>query len=136
MDLDRFKAVVDTYGHLNGSRTIKEVAADILETLEKPAYAVAYAGDEFVVVLPGFDPAQAIGQAKKIQARIKKAVFLREQGLEVRIQSSFGIATFPFHADDMTNLLAAADHALFGAKGSGKDSIKSFGLSGSMTRPK
>jgi diguanylate cyclase (GGDEF)-like protein/PAS domain S-box-containing protein len=126
MDLDRFKAVVDTHGHLNGSRTIKEVAQTIRETIEKPAYAVAYAGDEFVVVLPGFDPSQAIGQAKKIKTRIKNKVFLRDQGLEVRIQSSFGIATYPYHADDMTNLLAAADHALFGAKGSGKDSIKSF----------
>lgn len=125
MDLDRFKAVVDTYGHLNGSRAIKEVAETIRQTLEKPAYAVAYAGDEFVVVLPGFDPAQAIEQAKKIQARIKDQVFLRDQGFEVRIQSSFGVATFPNHADDMTNLLAAADHALFGAKGSGKDRIKS-----------
>jgi diguanylate cyclase (GGDEF)-like protein len=127
MDLDRFKAVVDTHGHLNGSRTIKEVAQTIRETIEKPAYAVAYAGDEFVVVLPGFDPSQAIGQAKKIKTRIKNKVFLRDQGLEVRIQSSFGIATYPYHADDMTNLLAAADHALFGAKGSGKDKIKSFG---------
>jgi diguanylate cyclase (GGDEF)-like protein len=75
--------------------------------------------------LPGFDPDQAIEQAKKIQVRIKDQVFLREQGFEVRIQSSFGVATFPNHADDMTNLLAAADHALFGAKGSGKDRIKS-----------
>ena len=125
MDLDRFKAVVDTYGHLNGSRAIKEVAETIRQTLEKPSYAVAYAGDEFVVVLPGFDPDQAIEQAKKIQVRIKDQVFLREQGFEVRIQSSFGVATFPNHADDMTNLLAAADHALFGAKGSGKDRIKS-----------
>jgi diguanylate cyclase (GGDEF)-like protein len=126
MDLDRFKAVVDTYGHLNGSRAIKEVAHTIRETLEKPAYAVAYAGDEFVVVLPGFDPAQAVEQAKKIQARIKNQIFLGDQGVEVHLQSSFGIATFPYHADDMTNLLAAADHALFGAKGSGKDGIKSF----------
>jgi diguanylate cyclase (GGDEF)-like protein/PAS domain S-box-containing protein len=125
MDLDRFKAVVDTYGHLNGSRAIKEVAETIRQTLEKPAYAVAYAGDEFVVVLPGFDPAQAIEQAKKIQAQIKNQVFLHDQGFEVRIQSSFGVATFPHHADDMTNLLAAADHALFGAKGSGKDRINS-----------
>lgn len=62
MDLDRFKAVVDTYGHLNGSRTIKEVAETIREILEKPAYAVAYAGDEFVVVLLSFDPSQAIEQ--------------------------------------------------------------------------
>jgi len=126
MDLDGFKAVVDTYGHLNGSRAIKEVAHTIRATLEKPAYAVAYAGDEFVVVLPGIDPAQALEQAKKIQAHIKNQVFLHDQGFEVRIQSSFGIATFPYHAEDMTNLLAAADHALFGAKVSGKDRIKSF----------
>jgi diguanylate cyclase (GGDEF)-like protein/PAS domain S-box-containing protein len=125
MDLDRFKSVVDTYGHLNGSRTIKEVATTIRETLEKPAYAVAYAGDEFVVVLPDFDHAQAVEQAKKIQARIRNHVFLRDQGLAVSIRSSSGVATFPYHADDMTNLLATADHALFGAKGSGKDAVKS-----------
>ena len=131
MDLDQFKSVVDTYGHLNGSRTIKEVGTTIRETLEKPAYAVAYAGDEFVVVLPDFDQVQALEQAKKIQARIRNHVFLRDQGFEVRIQSSFGVATFPYHADDMTNLLASADQALFGAKGAGKGTIKSAKNSGS-----
>jgi len=125
MDLDRFKTVVDTYGHLNGSRTIKEVAQTIRQTLEDRAYAVAYAGDEFVVVLPGFDSDRAIEQAAKIQAQIKNQVFLRDQGFEVSIQASFGVATFPLHADNMTDLLAAADHALFAAKGSGKDCIKS-----------
>jgi diguanylate cyclase (GGDEF)-like protein/PAS domain S-box-containing protein len=125
MDLDHFKSVVDTYGHLNGSRTIQEVAATIRASLEEPAYAVAYAGDEFVVVLPGFDQAQALGQAKKIQARIENHVFLRDQGFEVSIRSSFGIASYPHHADDMTNLLATADHALFGAKASEKGTIKS-----------
>jgi diguanylate cyclase (GGDEF)-like protein len=125
MDLDRFKTVVDTYGHLNGSRTIKEVAQAIRQTLEDRAYAVAYAGDEFVVVLPGFDPERAVEQAAKIQAQIKNQVFLRDQGFEVSIQASFGVATFPLHADNMTDLLAAADHALFAAKASGKDCIKS-----------
>ena len=125
MDLDRFKSVVDRYGHLNGSRTIKEVGTTIRETLEKPAYAVAYAGDEFVVVLPDFDQAQAVEQAKKIQARISNHVFLRDLGFEVSIRSSFGVATYPHHADDMTNLLATADQALFGAKGAGKDTIRS-----------
>jgi diguanylate cyclase (GGDEF)-like protein len=125
MDLDRFKSVVDTYGHLNGSRTIKEVGASIRETLEKPAFAVAYAGDEFVVVLPDFDQVQAVEQAKKIQDRIRNHIFLRDQGFEISIRSSFGVATFPYHADDMTNLLATADQALFGAKGAGKDTVKS-----------
>ena len=125
MDLDRFKSVVDRYGHLNGSRAIKEVATTIQQTLEKPAFAVAYAGDEFVVVLPDFDQAQALAQAEKIQARIRNHVFLRDQGFEVSIRSSFGVATFPDHANDMTSLLATADYALFGAKGSGKGTVKS-----------
>ena len=125
MDLDHFKAVVDTHGHLNGSRAIKEVATTIRDALEKPAYAVAYAGDEFVVVLPGADQTQALEQARQIQTRINEEIFLRDQGLEVTIRSSFGIATFPDHADDMTDLLAAADHALFGAKDSGKNAIRS-----------
>ena len=60
MDLDNFKKVVDTFGHLNGSRTIKEIGETIRDSIEKPAFAVAYAGDEFVVVLPGFDQDQAI----------------------------------------------------------------------------
>ena len=125
MDLDRFKSVVDRYGHLNGSRAIKEVATTIRQILQKPAFAVAYAGDEFVVVLPDFDQVQALEQAKEIQARIRGHVFLRDQGFEVSIRSSFGVATFPYHADDMTDLLASADRALFGAKGSGKDTVKS-----------
>ena len=53
IDLDHFKRVVDARGHLNGSRAIQEVAATIRDCLEPPAWAVAYAGDEFVVVLPG-----------------------------------------------------------------------------------
>jgi diguanylate cyclase (GGDEF)-like protein len=125
MDLDRFKNIVDTYGHLNGSRTLKAVAHCIRETLPEPAYAVAYAGDEFVVVLPGFDPVRAMEQANKIQACIKNQVFLRDQGLEVKIQSSFGVATFPLDAKNMANLLTAADHALFAAKDAGKDRTRS-----------
>jgi diguanylate cyclase (GGDEF)-like protein len=107
------------------------VGTAVRETLEKPAYAVAYAGDEFVVVLPDFDQAQAVEQAQKIQSQISNHVFLRDQGFEVRIRSSFGVATFPYHADDMTNLLATADQALFGAKGAGKDTIKSAESCGS-----
>jgi len=124
MDLDNFKGIVDTYGHLNGSRAIKEVGGAIQETLEKPAYAVAYAGDEFVVVLPDFDSSQAVAQARQIQAGIRDRLFLRDHGLDVHIESSFGIATFPDHADNMTDLLAAADQALFEAKGDGKNKIR------------
>ena len=124
MDLDRFKEVVDTYGHLNGSLIIKEVGQTIQATLNRPDFAVAYAGDEFVVVLHNCDLDQALDKAKEIQNQIKNRLFLRDQGHKVRIRSSFGIAAFPYQAENMTDLLAAADKALFAAKGAGKDTIK------------
>lgn len=123
MDLDYFKRVVDTHGHLNGSQAIREVAATIRESLKEPAYAVAYAGDEFVVVLPGCDKKQAEETARVIQRRIDETVYLCGQGLAVKLRASFGIATFPEHAGDLTGLLAAADHALLGVKANGKSAI-------------
>ena len=123
MDLDNFKKVVDTHGHLNGSYVIQEVAATIRGTLEPPAYAVAYAGDEFVVVLPGLDQYQAANKASQIQSQIKKTGYLRSKGKTVELQASCGIATFPEHANDADSLLAAADQALFSIKKIGKGAI-------------
>jgi len=123
MDLDNFKKVVDTYGHLNGSRAIQGVAGIIQEAIAAPAFAVAYAGDEFVIVLPEFDQFQAMEKASNLQSRIRSAVYLREYGLEVKLQASYGVAAFPNHATDLTGLLASADRALFRVKEKGKGGV-------------
>ena len=123
MDLDNFKKVVDTYGHLNGSRAIQEVAGTIHEIVKEPAYAVAYAGDEFVIVLPEFNQFQAAEKASNLQSRIKSEVYLQDFGLEVKLQASFGVAAFPDHATDLTGLLASADRALFNVKENGKGAV-------------
>jgi len=123
MDIDHFKVVVDTYGHLNGSQVIRELAGTIRYAVESPAYAVAYAGDEFVIVLPGLDDACAKQKALEIRRLINNAVYLREQGVDVRLSASFGVATFPDHAKDMRDLLSAADQALFCVKQTGKNSV-------------
>ena len=123
IDLDNFKSVVDAHGHLNGSRVIQEVAATLGAVLDAPAYAVAYAGDEFVVVLPGQDLEQAMDKAKKIQGRIRDFIYLQGQGKNVRLQASCGISTFPVHGDSAEAILAAADTALFDIKGTGKGAI-------------
>ena len=123
MDLDNFKQVVDAHGHLNGSRAIQEVAATIRDSIREPAYAVAYAGDEFVVVLPGLNQLQAMKTASSIQSQMNNSVYLREQGLDVKLYASFGIGTFPEHAADVTGLLAVADRTLFSVKGKGKNAI-------------
>ncbi len=105
MDIDRFKGVVDSYGHLHGSLVIRELAGTIRDPLHSPEYAVAYAGDEFVIVLPGFDEPMATQKALEIQSRAKKVVYLKDQGIEVRLQASIGIAAFPDHGRDIDILL-------------------------------
>jgi diguanylate cyclase (GGDEF)-like protein/PAS domain S-box-containing protein len=123
LDMDNFKHVVDTYGHLNGSRTLQEVAATIQGALIEPAFGVAYGGDEFVVALPGFTKKQAALKAKEIQTRLRKTIFLTGQGYKVKLSASFGVATFPEDAPDRTALLALADKAMFAIKKRGKNAI-------------
>lgn len=124
MDVDNFKRVVDTYGHLKGSQTLQELAGTIQGVLTKPAYGVAYGGDEFVVVLPGFDKAGALEKAEELRVRIRETPYLTHHGHEIYIRGSFGIATYPDDADDVNGLLALADQAMFHVKGEGKDAIR------------
>jgi diguanylate cyclase (GGDEF)-like protein len=123
MDMDNFKSVVDAHGHLNGSRAIKEVGETIRAAIEPPSYAVAYAGDEFVVVLPNHSRHEAGQKATQIQSQIKATAYLSSQGKAVRLQASCGIASFPTDADDPEGLLAAADAALFAVKVNGKGAL-------------
>lgn len=120
VDLDRFKRVVDTNGHLNGSRAIQEVAATIRTVLEEPAFGVAYAGDEFVIVLPGRTCDDAVALAEEIRTRIARTVYLVGQGLRVRLRASFGVAAFPDDATDVEGLLSCGDRALFDVKRRGR----------------
>jgi diguanylate cyclase (GGDEF)-like protein/PAS domain S-box-containing protein len=123
IDLDRFKRVVDSRGHLNGSRAIQEVASTIRSCLPSPAWAVAYAGDEFVVVLPGLAREAALEQARGIQARIRGTSYLSVTHRPIRLAASFGVATYPDDARDLESLLALGDQALFWVKKNGRDGI-------------
>jgi len=123
MDMDNFKHVVDTHGHLNGSQALKEVAATIKSCLKKPCFGVAYGGDEFVVVLPGFDKRQATLKLEQIRERMGRTTYLARAGLKVRLAASFGVATFPDDTDSREGLLALADRAMFHIKQTGKGAI-------------
>jgi len=123
MDLDNFKLVVDTHGHLHGSQVIQEVAGTIMGALVQPAYGVSYAGDEFVVVLPAVDKERALEMIGELQERVLQTNYLSAVGLKVNISASFGLATYPEDATDLTGLLAEADRALFDAKGRGRNAI-------------
>jgi diguanylate cyclase (GGDEF)-like protein len=106
------------------------VAASIQGCLEPPAWAVAYAGDEFVVVLPGLARAAAVEKAQQIQTCIRETLYLGSTGQAERLTASFGVATYPDDATDLVKLLALADQALFSVKDSGRGGIASAGARG------
>jgi len=123
MDIDNFKRVVDSYGHLNGSQALREVAITIKSCLKAPCFGVAYGGDEFVIVLPGFNKLQATEKAEQIRSQMKQTTYLTKAEHNVYLGASFGLATFPEDTDNRTGLLALADQAMFRIKQTGKDSI-------------
>ncbi|WP_305042705.1 sensor domain-containing diguanylate cyclase [Geoalkalibacter sp.] len=123
IDIDRFKQVVDKHGHILGSQAIREVAQTLASCLDKPAFAVAYGGDEYVVVLPGADRRAAMAKAEEMRARMAQTSYLTEHGADVRLTCSFGVASYPEDAKDLEGLLAIADSSLFYVKSRGRDGV-------------
>jgi len=123
LDLDDFKHVVDTYGHLKGTKVLSEVARVIHGVLGPNDSLVRYGGDEYIVLLPSRSQAQALTLVRQMRRALKAADFLAEKGLNLKLTASFGIATLPQDARDKETLLHIADRAMYGSKGRGKDCI-------------
>jgi diguanylate cyclase (GGDEF)-like protein len=135
LDIDDFKQVNDTYGHLQGDQVLRGIGR-ILDAesrgVDEPA---RYGGEEFVVALPETDLPGAVELAERIRARIEateipwvddaRAVGARERGQPLHVTASIGVATIPDSADDVEALIAAADSALYAAKGAGKNRVAS-----------
>jgi len=128
IDIDSFKKVVDSHGHLNASSTIAELAEIIMARLPENCYGVSYGGDEFVVVLTNHDRTKGYMVADQLRQAVEKARFLTFCDLAVHITVSCGVATFPDDAKTLTELLDNADLALFETKHRGKNAV--IGYSG------
>jgi diguanylate cyclase (GGDEF)-like protein len=122
LDLDDFKAVNDTYGHQQGDLVLREVARVLRETSREIDEPARYGGEELAVVLPGTDLEGAYNLAERVRAGIEElALPLLDGDGVLRVTASFGVATLPGSADDMRELVAAADEALYRAKRAGKN---------------
>lgn len=122
-DMDAFKQVVDSCGHLSGAKVLREVAHVVHGQLGPDDRIVRYGGDEFVVLLPDQTGVRALAKTERMQQAIASASFLEDEGLDIRVTASFGVATFPDDAADTKQLLLVADRGLFHSKVEGKNRV-------------
>jgi diguanylate cyclase (GGDEF)-like protein/putative nucleotidyltransferase with HDIG domain len=125
VDVDQFKSVNDTYGHLAGDDALRLVVGVIREQLRPGQYVGRYAGDEFVVLLPGLDADGGRAIAEDIRRKTAEmAIPLRDQpDRTMSVTLSLGVATAPEHGETFETMFTAADRALFEAKREGRDKV-------------
>jgi len=126
-DIDFFKPYNDTYGHLNGDDCLKQVANILSETLKRPADLVArYGGEEFAVILPNTGARGVATMAKAMRAKVEALEIEHTSSLvSERLTISLGVATtMPSRSSLPSELVSAADQALYQAKKEGRNKVK------------
>lgn len=129
IDLDHFKNINDTYGHLMGSKLLSEIGEAIKEKCRMIDLAFRYGGDEFVVLLPQTSKENAIGVAKRLHKLIREHAWLKQPGLNVNITASVGVAAYPTDSRTKAELLHLADEAMYFVKNTTRDSVAASGVS-------
>jgi len=121
-DLDDFKAVNDRYGHPAGDLVLQEFAELLRASVRDIDVAARWGGEEFTLLLPGTDAGGAAHVAERIRRALAERTILTADGVTIRITASFGVAAYPAAGTEAA-LIAAADMALYEAKGAGKDTV-------------
>jgi diguanylate cyclase (GGDEF)-like protein len=123
IDLDHFKQVNDTHGHLVGSKLLWMIGDLIKGHLRLIDYAFRYGGDEFVVLLPQTSKENALMVVRRIKDLLNSTTFFSEEGLNIVVTASFGLASFPSDARTRKEILRMADEAMYLVKNTTRNNI-------------
>ncbi len=123
IDLDYFKQVNDTYGHLVGSKLLRMIGALIQGHIRLIDSAFRYGGDEFVVILPYSSKQNALIAVRRLKDLLNSTVFLIEEELHIKVTASFGVASFPTDGRTRHEILRMADEAMYLVKSTTRNGI-------------
>ena len=127
LDLDYFKSVNDTHGHLVGSRLLAEVGGVLRRAIGPENSAFRYGGDEFVLLMPGFPKEAATQLTQDLYTSLRANSFLTGEGLALHISGSFGVATFPEDGASVHAILRSADSMMYEVKNTTRDDVAVMG---------
>ena len=122
VDVDHFKQVNDTYGHLAGDQVLKEIARSLKKEVRECDVVLRYGGEEFMVIMPETDRHQAIHPLQRLWKKFSNMVVSYDD-LEIKVSVSIGVASMITGAEDMMTLINQADKALYNAKNSGRNRV-------------
>jgi len=126
IDIDHFKAVNDTYGHLVGNDALAAFAGVIKDNLRSMDIVGRYGGEEFLVILPELGSGGALVVLERIKKKLSEAKITSrhlKEGITISLQFSAGISSFPYNGNNARDLLKLADDVLYQAKQKGRDRI-------------
>jgi diguanylate cyclase (GGDEF)-like protein len=124
VDIDRFKAINDTYGHPIGDQLLIGISKVISERARGKGKGYRFGGEEFAVLLPNYTSNEGIALAETIRKQIEQSLFT-EKSLNATV--SIGLAAVPEHARSSDNVVKAADAAMYQSKQLGRNLIRVFG---------
>lgn len=122
VDLDHFKKVNDTYGHLAGDEVLREMSRRVQSCLRKYEIFGRYGGEEFLIILPDTDDKGSRAVAERIRCELIKSPFVAGED-EIPITASFGVTCCQDPAEGVNSALQRADDALYQAKAEGRNRI-------------
>lgn len=123
LDIDYFKTVNDTHGHLAGDEALRAIAACIGREIRPVDLVARYGGEEFALILPETTSIGALATAERIRGIIAAHPIPLPSGQTVSLTVSIGVASYPEDAESGEKLIDATDHALYMAKSKGRDSV-------------